>query len=73
MGVTFEGRQSVVRSLDEGEELLMERDTGNPVDENAIRFLTPSGEQVGFLRRQIAAAIARSWMRGWSIAPRSYR
>lgn len=58
MGVTFEGRQSVVRSLHEGEELLMEHDTGNPVDENAIRFLSPSGEQVGFLRRQISAAIA---------------
>jgi single-stranded-DNA-specific exonuclease len=58
VGVTFEGRQSIVGTLAKGDELLVEHDADNPVDSNAVRLVTPAGEQVGFLRRQIAAAIA---------------
>ena len=58
VGVTFEGRQAVVSSLVAGQELLVRREPSNPADPNAIALMTESGSQVGFLRRQIAAALA---------------
>ena len=58
VGVTFEGRQAVVSALVAGQELVVARDTQNPVDANAIALRTMSGAQVGFLRRQIAAVLA---------------
>ncbi len=58
MGVTFEGRQAVVASLCAGQELAIARQPQNPVDSNAIALLTAAGAQVGFLRKEIAAAIA---------------
>jgi single-stranded-DNA-specific exonuclease len=58
VGVTFDGRQDVVRTLSVGDGLTVERVHDNPVDPNAIALRAPSGEQVGFLRRQIAAALA---------------
>ncbi|MBQ6395373.1 MAG: DEAD/DEAH box helicase, partial [Atopobiaceae bacterium] len=58
VGVTFEGRQGVAERLAPGEELFVMRDPDNPYDPNAIALVTMMGEQVGFLRRQIAAHIA---------------
>ena len=58
VGVTFEGRQAVVSTLEAGQELLVIREADNPVDANAIALQTLTGEQVGFLRRQIAAVLA---------------
>ena len=58
VGVTFEGRQTVVSTLQAGQELVVMREPDNPADANAIALRTLSGAQVGFLRRQIAAHIA---------------
>ncbi|MBP3894631.1 MAG: single-stranded-DNA-specific exonuclease RecJ [Atopobiaceae bacterium] len=58
VGVTFEGRQTVVSSLSAGQELTVIHEADNPYDENAIALRTLSGAQVGFLRRQIAAVLA---------------
>lgn len=58
VGVSFEGRQAVVSSLEAGQELVVSRDMHNPYDANAIALSTLSGVQVGFLRRQIAAVLA---------------
>ena len=58
VGVTFGDRQQVMRSLHEGDELLLERQPDNPHDPCAIALVAESGDQVGFLRRQIASAIA---------------
>lgn len=58
VGVTFEGRQSVVATLSVGEELTVARDTRNPADPNAMAILTGAGAQVGYLRRQISAVLA---------------
>ena len=58
VGVTFEGRQAVVSTLQAGQELVVIREPNNPADVNAIALRTLSGAQVGFLRRQIAAHIA---------------
>lgn len=59
-GVTFEGRQEVVRALAPGEALRLQREPANPVDPHAIRVLTASGRQVGYLSARIAARLAPS-------------
>ena len=58
VGITFEGRQAVAEGICEGDELLLERQPDNAFDPNAIALIAPDGSQVGFLRRQIAAALA---------------
>ena len=58
VGVTFAGRQAVVAKLAPGEELVVRRVPDNPADENAVGLFTTSGEQVGYLRRQIALELA---------------
>ncbi|MGH2398531.1 MAG: single-stranded-DNA-specific exonuclease RecJ [bacterium] len=60
VGVTFEGRQEVVRSLSAGDGLHLQREPANPVDPHAIRVLTTDGRQVGFLSARIAARLAPS-------------
>ena len=57
VGVTFEGRQEIVRSLREGDTLALRRQPMNPYDSNAIAVLY--GElQLGFIRREIARELA---------------
>ncbi|MCH3943026.1 MAG: single-stranded-DNA-specific exonuclease RecJ [Atopobiaceae bacterium] len=58
VGISFDGRQAVAGKLVVGEALLVEHQKDNPADENAIALVRGTGEQVGFLRRQIAAALA---------------
>ena len=58
VGVSFEGRQAIVSTLRAGQELLVARQPGNAFDANAIAISTLTGQQVGFLRRQIAAHLA---------------
>lgn len=59
-GVTFEGRQDVVRSLVPGDPLLLRREPDNPHDPHAVKVLTGSGAQVGFLSARVAARLAPS-------------
>ncbi len=57
VGVTFEGRQEIVRSLKIGDELSLVREPQNPYDEYAIRV--QYGElPLGFLRRELARELA---------------
>jgi single-stranded-DNA-specific exonuclease len=58
VGVSFEGRQETVSHLAEGDVLEVVRQADNEKDPNAVALVTASGDQIGFLRRQIAAAIA---------------
>jgi single-stranded-DNA-specific exonuclease len=57
-GVSFEGRQEVVARLEPGTVLRAVRQPDNPFDCNAIALLDPTGEQVGFFNRRLAAALA---------------
>jgi single-stranded-DNA-specific exonuclease len=59
-GVTFEGRQEIVRRLNAGDALVLERQPDNPVDPHAVRVLTAGGEQVGYLSARVAARLAPS-------------
>ncbi len=64
VGVTQPGRQETVASLVPGQELLLRREPDNPADPQAIALFTQDGAPVGYLRRQIAAAIAPVMDRG---------
>jgi len=56
--VTFEGRQEVVARLTPGVPLRIERQPDNEYDTNACAVFEPLGDQVGFLNRKLAAALA---------------
>ena len=57
VGVTFAGRQEVVARLQQGDRVWLELEPTNPHDRNAIKVCRENGEQIGYLRRQLAAAI----------------
>jgi single-stranded-DNA-specific exonuclease len=60
VGVTFEGRQDIVRRLSAGDLLALERQPDNPVDPHAVRVLNASGQQIGYLSARVAARLAPS-------------
>jgi single-stranded-DNA-specific exonuclease len=59
-GVTFEGRQDVLERVSAGTPLRLERQPENAFDANACALFDPHGDQVGFLNRRLAAALAPS-------------
>lgn len=58
VGVTFASRQAVVAKLAPGDVLQVVHQADNDTDANALELVTSSGALVGYLRRQISAAIA---------------
>jgi single-stranded-DNA-specific exonuclease len=58
VGVTFENRQSVLSTLEEGTELCLNRMPDNEYDSNAIAVAMPDGTQLGFLNKHLARRIA---------------
>jgi len=58
VGVTFEGRQSTLAILNRGERLSLAREPQNPHDPNAIALFTNEGQQVGYLKRELARHLA---------------
>ena len=63
-GVTFEGRQDVLAVLAQGTPLRLVRQPDNEFDANACALLDPRGNQVGYLNRRLAAALAPAIDRG---------
>jgi len=58
-GVAYEGRAAVSRQLQIGEQLLLDRDVGNPYDPNAVAVVRAmDGKQIGYLPRDVAARVA---------------
>ncbi len=58
VGVSFDGRQDATEGLAGGEELALVREPNNEADPNAIAVRRSDGRPLGYLRRQIAAALA---------------
>ena len=58
VGVSFGDCQQVISELAPGEVLAVVHEADNPADKCAVALRDPAGRKVGFLRRQIAAAIA---------------
>ncbi|MGE5508976.1 MAG: single-stranded-DNA-specific exonuclease RecJ [Chitinophagales bacterium] len=65
VGVTFEGRQEVLRRLQPGEALLLKREPENPHDPQAVRVETVDGQQVGYLRAGLARHLGPALDKGW--------
>jgi single-stranded-DNA-specific exonuclease len=57
-GVTFEGRQDLVATMEPGTTLRLARQPENVHDANACALFDPRGEHVGFLNRRLAAVLA---------------
>ena len=57
-GVTFEGRQAVVASLQYGEAVVLKREPDNRYDANAIRVERQDGAQIGYIPKELAVRIA---------------
>lgn len=58
VGVTYEGRQSIVALLKIDEDVLLVRDPGNPYDGNAIKVIRKDGQCFGYISSLIAASLA---------------
>ena len=57
-GVSFNDRAQLLKSLQKDERLELKREPENPFDENAIAVLTTDSQQLGYLNRRLAAALA---------------
>lgn len=58
VGVTFDNRQEVVKRLQSNDPVILCRDPRNSHDRNAIRVETVTGQQIGFLERELAQRLA---------------
>lgn len=58
VGVTFEGRQQVIRTLNSGQKLCVCREKDNSYDKSAIAITTLEGEQLGYLKAPLAEKLA---------------
>jgi len=61
VGVTYEGRQTVVSMLSLNEDVLLVREPNNLHDRNAIKVMRTTGEQIGYLSRYLAAQLAEKF------------
>lgn len=57
-GVTFGGRQDIVKRLEEGEVLHVRREPDNPMDPNAIGLYTTGNQHVGYINATLAKVLA---------------
>ena len=57
-GVTFEGRQELIKMLNIGETVTLIREPNNPQDFNAIEVITDNGAHIGYINRELADKIA---------------
>jgi hypothetical protein len=63
VGVTYDQRQAVVARLCVGDSVTLRREPHNPFDRNAIRVDNAHGEQIGYLRKELAAQLAPAFDR----------
>ncbi len=59
VGVTFGNRQSVIKRLHRGDILQFVPEPDNAYDKNAIKILTASGEQIGYVSKDYNSNILR--------------
>lgn len=57
-GVTFDNRQAVIARLHVHEPMILRREPNNAYDRNAIRVENGCGEQIGYIRKELAQRLA---------------
>lgn len=71
-GVTFEGRQLVIRNLnrmgilDPGSPLILKREPSNPYDSFAVAVFASNGQQIGYLPKDCARQVSTNMAKGIS-------
>lgn len=60
VGVTYENRQSYIKDMKIGDDILLVRDYNNPYDKNAISVINSKGYQIGFLSKELASQLSTS-------------
>ena len=69
-GVTFEGRQLVIRNLnrmgmlDPGSTLVLKREPSNPYDPFAVAVFASNGQQIGYLPKDCARQASMNMANG---------
>lgn len=63
-GVTYEGRQAIVRKMKEGDKLTLEPEPTNAYDDHAVKVITESGECIGFIPREHNRVIFENLVNG---------
>src|SRR3990167_5914135 len=63
-GVSFEGRQDLVRNIKISDVLILSKQPDNKYDKNAIAILDLEGNQLGFIKRELASELAPAMDRG---------
>jgi single-stranded-DNA-specific exonuclease len=58
VGVTYENRQQIIRRLRPGQEIKLVREPHNQHDRNAIAVRLNTGEQIGYIRKEMARDLA---------------
>lgn len=67
VGVTRGNRQAVIRKCRKREQLQLIREPDNSADKNAVIVARASGEQLGYLSRDLAEEIAPRLDKGWRV------
>ena len=72
-GVTRENedgssRQRIILGCSPGEELAIEPEPDNPVDENALKIVRRNGEQIGYVKAELASELRHKLRDGWVIS-----
>jgi hypothetical protein len=71
-GVTYDGRQAVIRTLyrtgelDPGTEIVLKREPNNPYDSFAVAVLTKDGQSIGYIPKEQARQISINMKSGMS-------
>jgi DNA-binding response OmpR family regulator len=58
VGIGYENREENIKYAKEGDSVILRREPNNPHDKNAIRVLTRSGKELGYVPREFAEQIA---------------
>ena len=58
VGVTHGNRQQLIKSLKIGDVLTFQREPNNQYDRNAIAIMTTTGEQLGYISKELAEKLA---------------
>lgn len=75
-GVSFEGRQELLLSLDKETSFKLERDRRNKFDFYAVKilaYINNSWEQVGFIPKKMSQRISKSLDKGADLSVEFYR
>jgi hypothetical protein len=65
VGVTFENRQIIIKQLHIGEMLELVQEPENPYDPNAVKVISRSGEDIGYLNKRLAEEVQWYFDASW--------